>query len=139
MINHDPVMTSKSDYNTTLSTLRIDKKMLMNNHKWSFMTMLWPLTNAWPYHEMTWSQHNNELRMTWSHKYHLMTMIQEGYNHGVMAILWSDIGNAIVMLLSHHIDHIHLILLSWSYHSHPIYIVTYIISWSSYGHARGMP
>ena len=67
-----------------------------------------------------------------------MTMTQEEHKHGILVILWPFQGNSIVMLLSHHICYIHLIVLARSTHSHQTYMVTYMLSWSSRGHATSV-
>ena len=81
---------------------------------------LWPCYDHRPMHGhvtiMTRPLHDQELTMIWSYNDHPMAITQEEHDHGVMAIWWSFIGNTIITLLSHHICHIHLIILSWQYH-----------------------
>ena len=61
---------------------------------------------------MTRSWHDQERTMTLSDDDHTMTMTQEGHEYNAMVMSWSFYGNAIVMLLSHYMCHIHLIVLS---------------------------
>ena len=67
------------------------------------------------------------------HKKHMIVL-----SWSCMVILWSFIGNYFIMLLSYHTCHIHLIVLSCPYHSHPISMVISILSWSSQGHGTGV-
>ena len=142
MIKHDHIMNSRlaaAQPWDTQDTAEQCSWMITNDY-------LWICYNHWPmYHHimimvqiMTRPWHDQELTVTWSYDDHRMTMAGEGHNHGVMVISWSFCGNAIVMLLSHHICHIRLVVLSWPYYSHPIYMVTYMLSWSSHGHGTGM-
>ena len=142
MINHDHIMTSRLAAAQPWDTQDMAEKcswIITNDY-------LWICYNHWPMYDhimimvqiMTRSWHDQELTMTWLYDDHTMAMTGEGHDHGVMVISWSFCGNAIVMLLSHHIYHIHIIVLSWRNNNHPIYMVTYMLSWSSHGHGTGM-
>ena len=81
---------------------------------------------------MTRSWHNQELTTSLSYNDHPTTITQKGHDHGVTVISWSFIGITIIMMLSHHTCNIHLIILSGPHQNHPIYMVTYMLSWSSH-------
>ena len=119
-----------------VTKIKLTKTRQSNAHGWSQMTIYDNhITNdkcprPRPYHDdstmMTRPWHNQALTKAWSHGDHTMTMTQEGHGNNTKVISWSFYGNAIVMLLSHQMCHIHLIVLSWQYHGYPISIHGYI-------------